>query len=277
MLLGVASSPRPAGVPAEQGGGQRVKFVSLYPAGTTGSRNQPRRVITPPSVVGKKTATPAHTCLMTPPPPTPLTRPGRPHQRPGRAASGHGPRTTAQGARRTAAAPPLHRDATETGRGLRLSWCSDHTHSWSMARTTTRPGETRGSRCQTLTHTCRLPSYFWSNSSRAASEAGSRSSEELSALNVLCRYVKTTANATVDHLSKYLALRVALEDRRADGEAEEAGREEGGRGEGPAGGGDQSSLNSVSEKQYTIYILTKGGQFSVSTERTNQAAADGME
>lgn len=82
----------------------------------------------------------------------------------------------------------------------------------------------------------------------------------------LCRYVKTTANATVDHLSKYLALRVALEDRRADGEAEEAGREEGGRGEGTAGGGDRSSLNNVSEKQYTIYILTKGGQFSVSTE-----------
>lgn len=77
----------------------------------------------------------------------------------------------------------------------------------------------------------------------------------------LFRYVKTTANATVDHLSKYLALRVALEDRRADGETEE-----GGRGEGTAGSGDRSSLNNVSEKQYTIYILTKGGQFSVSTE-----------
>ncbi|KAG5843009.1 hypothetical protein ANANG_G00183930 [Anguilla anguilla] len=32
------------------------------------------------------------------------------------------------------------------------------------------------------------------------------------------RYVKTTANATVDHLSKYLALRIALEERQADGQ-----------------------------------------------------------
>uniref|UniRef100_A0A3Q1EDG2 RING-type E3 ubiquitin transferase n=1 Tax=Acanthochromis polyacanthus TaxID=80966 RepID=A0A3Q1EDG2_9TELE len=55
------------------------------------------------------------------------------------------------------------------------------------------------------------------------------------------RYVKTTANATVDHLSKYLALRIALEEQRR-------------------GGG--SSLSSISEKQYTIYILTRGGQFS---------------
>lgn len=73
----------------------------------------------------------------------------------------------------------------------------------------------------------------------------------------LCRYVKTTANATVDHLSKYLALRVALEDGGADGETEDKGRDEG-------GGGEGSSLSNVSEKQYTIYILTRGGQFSVS-------------
>ncbi|XP_023126012.2 E3 ubiquitin-protein ligase RING2-A-like [Amphiprion ocellaris] len=68
------------------------------------------------------------------------------------------------------------------------------------------------------------------------------------------RYVKTTANATVDHLSKYLALRIALEERRSDGEVEDRGREEGGEG--------GSSLSSISEKQYTIYILTRGGQFS---------------
>lgn len=74
----------------------------------------------------------------------------------------------------------------------------------------------------------------------------------------LGRYVKTTANATVDHLSKYLALRVALEERRTDAEAEEGG-------DGAAGGGEGSSLSSISEKQYTIYILTRGGQFSVST------------
>ncbi|XP_034401578.1 E3 ubiquitin-protein ligase RING2-A-like isoform X1 [Cyclopterus lumpus] len=80
------------------------------------------------------------------------------------------------------------------------------------------------------------------------------------------RYVKTTANATVDHLSKYLALRIALEDRRANGEAEDRGREEGGEeaGEtgGKAAGGEGSSLRNISEKQYTIYIMTRGGQFS---------------
>ncbi|TKS89222.1 E3 ubiquitin-protein ligase RING2-A [Collichthys lucidus] len=37
------------------------------------------------------------------------------------------------------------------------------------------------------------------------------------------RYVKTTANATVDHLSKYLALRIALEDGQTNGETEEGG------------------------------------------------------
>ncbi|XP_037329717.2 E3 ubiquitin-protein ligase RING2-A-like [Pungitius pungitius] len=64
------------------------------------------------------------------------------------------------------------------------------------------------------------------------------------------RYVKTTANATVDHLSKYLALRIALEDRQTEGATEEAG--------GPGGEG----LRNISEKQYTIYIMTRGGQFS---------------
>ncbi|TDH03687.1 hypothetical protein EPR50_G00144550 [Perca flavescens] len=84
------------------------------------------------------------------------------------------------------------------------------------------------------------------------------------------RYVKTTANATVDHLSKYLALRIALEDRRTNGETENRGREEGGGGGGgggeetggAAGGGEGSSLSTISEKQYTIYIMTRGGQIS---------------
>lgn len=89
----------------------------------------------------------------------------------------------------------------------------------------------------------------------------------------LVRYVKTTANATVDHLSKYLALRIALEDRRPENEPEdreEAGGEEaraegvGGENGGMAGSGEGTSLSNVSEKQYTIYILTRGGQFSVS-------------
>ncbi|KAG5264652.1 hypothetical protein AALO_G00256520 [Alosa alosa] len=76
------------------------------------------------------------------------------------------------------------------------------------------------------------------------------------------RYVKTTANATVDHLSKYLALRIALEERQTDRPAEEPGV-------GETADGDEDSrtrapvrLRDVSEKQYTIYITTSGGQFS---------------
>ena len=101
-----------------------------------------------------------------------------------------------------------------------------------------------------------------------------------------CRFVKTTANATVDHLSKYLALRIALEDRRTNREVEDGGREEGGgggeeraaegggEGGGAAGGGGSSkgsSLGSISEKQYTIYIMTRGGQLSVSNYETDQS------
>ncbi|XP_062904346.1 E3 ubiquitin-protein ligase RING2-B-like isoform X1 [Mobula hypostoma] len=58
------------------------------------------------------------------------------------------------------------------------------------------------------------------------------------------RYVKTTANATVDHLSKYLALRIALEEQQKNI------------------GNNAVSLEEVSEKQYTIYITTSGGQFT---------------
>ncbi|CAJ1082880.1 E3 ubiquitin-protein ligase RING2-A-like isoform X3 [Xyrichtys novacula] len=82
------------------------------------------------------------------------------------------------------------------------------------------------------------------------------------------RFVKTTANATVDHLSKYLALRIALEDRQTNREKEDRGREDGGGGGGSGESGEGSSLNSVSEKQYTIYIMTRGGQFSVSENGT---------
>uniref|UniRef100_A0A3P8WUX9 RING-type E3 ubiquitin transferase n=1 Tax=Cynoglossus semilaevis TaxID=244447 RepID=A0A3P8WUX9_CYNSE len=60
------------------------------------------------------------------------------------------------------------------------------------------------------------------------------------------RFVKTTANATVDHLSKYVALRVSLEHRSASEEAEHRGGREG------------SCLGQVSEKQFTIYIMTRG-------------------
>ncbi|XP_076023687.1 E3 ubiquitin-protein ligase RING2-A-like [Genypterus blacodes] len=76
------------------------------------------------------------------------------------------------------------------------------------------------------------------------------------------RYVKTTANATVDHLSKYLALRIALEERQKNGETEERGREDAAGGGEMGGSGEGSSLGNVSEKQYTIYITTRGGQFS---------------
>uniref|UniRef100_A0A3Q3J5P8 RING-type E3 ubiquitin transferase n=1 Tax=Monopterus albus TaxID=43700 RepID=A0A3Q3J5P8_MONAL len=76
------------------------------------------------------------------------------------------------------------------------------------------------------------------------------------------RYVKTTANATVDHLSKYLALRIALEDRGREQEGG-GGEEKGTTGGGDIGeGGEGSSLSNISEKQYTIYIMTRGGQFS---------------
>uniref|UniRef100_V9KZ92 RING-type E3 ubiquitin transferase n=1 Tax=Callorhinchus milii TaxID=7868 RepID=V9KZ92_CALMI len=58
------------------------------------------------------------------------------------------------------------------------------------------------------------------------------------------RYVKTTANATVDHLSKYLALRIALEEQQKSLSS------------------NSVSLEEVSEKQYTIYIPTPGGPFT---------------
>uniref|UniRef100_A0A673JIA3 RING-type E3 ubiquitin transferase n=1 Tax=Sinocyclocheilus rhinocerous TaxID=307959 RepID=A0A673JIA3_9TELE len=69
------------------------------------------------------------------------------------------------------------------------------------------------------------------------------------------RYVKTTAKATVDHLSKYLALRVALEEGSS--------------------GTPEGALRHVSEKQFTIYISTAAGQFttlngSLTLELVNQ-------
>lgn len=59
------------------------------------------------------------------------------------------------------------------------------------------------------------------------------------------RYIKTSGNATVDHLSKYLAVRLALEELRSKGES------------------NQMNLDTASEKQYTIYIATASGQFTV--------------
>ncbi|VTJ77279.1 Hypothetical predicted protein [Marmota monax] len=53
------------------------------------------------------------------------------------------------------------------------------------------------------------------------------------------RYIKTSGNATVDHLFKYLAVRLALEELRSKGES------------------NQMNLDTVSEKQYTIYIATR--------------------
>lgn len=100
--------------------------------------------------------------------------------------------------------------------------------------------------------------------------------------------MKTTGNATVDHLSKYLALRIALERRQQQeaaepggpgGGASDTGGPDGGGGErgvaggggGGGGGGGEGpeepalpSLEGVSEKQYTIYIAPGGGAFTVS-------------
>ncbi|XP_045570346.1 E3 ubiquitin-protein ligase RING2 isoform X2 [Salmo salar] len=59
------------------------------------------------------------------------------------------------------------------------------------------------------------------------------------------RYIKTSGNATVDHLSKYLAVRLALEELRKNGEASPV------------------NVDAASEKQYTIYIPTANGQFTV--------------
>lgn len=85
----------------------------------------------------------------------------------------------------------------------------------------------------------------------------------------------------MDHLSKYLALRIALE-RRQQQEAGEPGGPGGGTSDataGPDGGGGEGggaggadgpeepalpSLEGVSEKQYTIYIAPGGGAFTVS-------------
>ena len=61
------------------------------------------------------------------------------------------------------------------------------------------------------------------------------------------RYIKTSGNATVDHLSKYLAVRLALEELRRNAEASPV------------------NVEAASEKQYTIYIPTAANQFTVST------------
>lgn len=60
------------------------------------------------------------------------------------------------------------------------------------------------------------------------------------------RYIKTSGNATVDHLSKYLAVRLALEELRRNADASPV------------------NVEAASEKQYTIYIPTPGNQFTVS-------------
>lgn len=66
------------------------------------------------------------------------------------------------------------------------------------------------------------------------------------------RYIKTSGNATVDHLSKYLAVRLALEELRRNAEASPV------------------NVEAASEKQYTIYIPTAANQFTVSTHTLDQ-------
>ncbi len=69
------------------------------------------------------------------------------------------------------------------------------------------------------------------------------------------RYIKTSGNATVDHLSKYLAVRLALEELRRNAEASPV------------------NVEAASEKQYTIYIPTAGNQFTVSTHTCRQPSS----
>ncbi|XP_066526094.1 E3 ubiquitin-protein ligase RING2-A-like [Hoplias malabaricus] len=78
------------------------------------------------------------------------------------------------------------------------------------------------------------------------------------------RFVKTTANATVDHLSKYLALRIALEEQQRDthSNTQQNTQRPADRESGPRDEQGESSLQNISEKQYTIYITTAGGQLS---------------
>lgn len=59
------------------------------------------------------------------------------------------------------------------------------------------------------------------------------------------RYMKSSGNATVDHLSKHLAVRLALEELWSKGES------------------SQMNLDTASTKQYAIYIATARGQFNV--------------
>ncbi|CAD7686221.1 unnamed protein product [Nyctereutes procyonoides] len=59
------------------------------------------------------------------------------------------------------------------------------------------------------------------------------------------RYIKTSGNATADHLSKCLAVRLALEEPRSKGES------------------NQMNLDTAGEKQCTTHIATASGQFTV--------------
>uniref|UniRef100_UPI00358EA32C E3 ubiquitin-protein ligase RING2 isoform X3 n=1 Tax=Myxine glutinosa TaxID=7769 RepID=UPI00358EA32C len=108
------------------------------------------------------------------------------------------------------------------------------------------------------------------------------------------RYIKTTANATVDHLSKYLALRLALEEQQRGGagsggmgtgtQGGTAVGSGGGVGQigsvghvgvGTATGASPKGIESANEKQYTIYMATASGQFttlngSLSLDKVNE-------
>uniref|UniRef100_A0A2K6C8I0 E3 ubiquitin-protein ligase RING2 n=1 Tax=Macaca nemestrina TaxID=9545 RepID=A0A2K6C8I0_MACNE len=57
------------------------------------------------------------------------------------------------------------------------------------------------------------------------------------------RHIKTSGNATVDDLSKYLAVRLAFEELRSES--------------------NQMNLDTASEKQYNIYIARASGQFTL--------------
>ncbi|CAG5882894.1 unnamed protein product, partial [Menidia menidia] len=64
-------------------------------------------------------------------------------------------------------------------------------------------------------------------------------------ISITSATLASISNATVDHLSKYLAVRLALEELRRNSEASPV------------------NVEAASEKQYTIYIPTAGNQYTV--------------
>lgn len=101
--------------------------------------------------------------------------------------------------------------------------------------------------------------YFWTDTLDSTGEATAEASEPLNEIELVfkphpkdhdpetvaqqTRYIKTTANASVDHLAKYLAMRLALESQQEET-------------------GTNSSDQGVEVQQFTIYIASTPGQYT---------------